>query len=744
MATVPTSPRSTTITLASVTAGPFLLAFRLFDANGLEVLVNGIVRTDWTLNATFVGGFTDAASITFTATLVVSDVIMINGAQVPSRGLNYVNPDPNLTGKLNLELARLWAGMQELKRNSDRSVRSTTALNPLSPVAGRAIIFDASLNPIAGPNASEIANAQANAAAALLDANRAEAAALTIPLGRAVVADLAAVTTAQLAIGSVVDVLKTGGRYEAVSSGGLFNYTGTGGRRLKPISYDLYADDAGAMRDGVTDDSGAINALIEYSRLNGERPIRFREGQYLVQSPLAPTADFFGLQFIGDGSIATEIFADHSAGPVIRLNRSVSRVEGMTIRGSAARKEGAAGTGLNKNVGIMQAAADIAARATASCDVIDVKVIDQPNSGFFIGSLSMLSTFRKCVAESNLGHGYQFDIGTDLGYVNNLVYTGLTSLDQCWGLKNGGHGLVIGNPLDLTDTPTRHMMTNCEWSENATDAAVRFTEDEVWTRGENITFNMNAFGRASGAMTGAVRFAGRLLTLLNCRYIRVLHVVRLQDDPVTADTTGVLIDGHRIVGNAVNPAVIHDGVQLKGGVAINSYGQSANITKAFQDGLHSATWNRETLGPQQVRKVAAQSVTSSTTLVDDLHLKLFLRDSRRYSFEAQIRYTGAATGDLKLAFTIPAGATVRWDNVGSTFVNLSDVVTVSNSELSSGATRAFGCGSATRQISVRGVIIMGATAGNLQLQFAQNTSDPAATTILDESFIRVSQENAGN
>jgi hypothetical protein len=77
-------------------------------------------------------------------------------------------------------------------------------------------------------------SATASAAAALLDANRAEAAAITIPLGVATFAGLAAVTPAQLAVGAFVDVLDTQSRLLSVASGG--DYAGAGGIFLDGVA----------------------------------------------------------------------------------------------------------------------------------------------------------------------------------------------------------------------------------------------------------------------------------------------------------------------------------------------------------------------------------------------------------------------------------------------------------------------------------------------------------------------------
>lgn len=126
MATVPETPRTNSITLASPSAGPFLVGFRLFGAEDLEVYVNGVVTTDYTVDAVFVDGYADDATITFGSTLTTGTEIQIDGAIAPDREADYVNPDPGLTRKMNIELGRIAAALSELYMKMGRTLRGLT------------------------------------------------------------------------------------------------------------------------------------------------------------------------------------------------------------------------------------------------------------------------------------------------------------------------------------------------------------------------------------------------------------------------------------------------------------------------------------------------------------------------------------------------------------------------------------------------------------------------------------------
>lgn len=135
MATVSPTPRTTSITLASPSAGPFDVGFRLFEADALKVWVDSEVNTNFTVTATFVNGYDDAAKITFGATLATSTVIVIDGNMIPARDDDYLN-GPGLVSLMNIELARAWATLSELKMRLDRAALGLDPALTLEDVQG--------------------------------------------------------------------------------------------------------------------------------------------------------------------------------------------------------------------------------------------------------------------------------------------------------------------------------------------------------------------------------------------------------------------------------------------------------------------------------------------------------------------------------------------------------------------------------------------------------------------------------
>jgi len=124
MATVSSAPRVNEITLASDSAGPFEVGFRLFEADALEIYVNEVRQTTgYTITASFSDGYDDDATLSFTTALSSGDVILILGNMAPARGEDYLPGDGLLSNKLNIELARMWAALSETRSLAMRSAR---------------------------------------------------------------------------------------------------------------------------------------------------------------------------------------------------------------------------------------------------------------------------------------------------------------------------------------------------------------------------------------------------------------------------------------------------------------------------------------------------------------------------------------------------------------------------------------------------------------------------------------------
>ena len=108
-----------------------------------------------------------------------------------------------------------------------------------------------------------------------------------------------------------------------------------------------------------------------------------------------------------------------------------------------------------------------------------------------------------------------------------------------------------------------------------------------------------------------------------------------------------------------------------------------------------------------------------------------------YEFEAFLFYTGntQGTSDLKFQWSVPAGAslhyTAQWISTGGTVqVGAGHF---DGDHIAAGTNGAGGY----RAVTMKGTLIMGATAGALQLLWAQNTSNATSTTLREGCWVRV-------
>ena len=137
-----------------------------------------------------------------------------------------------------------------------------------------------------------------------------------------------------------------------------------------------------------------------------------------------------------------------------------------------------------------------------------------------------------------------------------------------------------------------------------------------------------------------------------------------------------------------------------------------------------------------VRATANQGV-SNTTLTNSTYLKEALLANEVVRFQASL-ITGASAGDIKFAFTVPAGATIiwgfagggRWDS-GGTWVSSPVVATSSGAALDWVGQNA---GVQEFMILIIGSVVNGANAGDLQLQFAELVNTATATVYANSTL----------
>jgi hypothetical protein len=211
---------------------------------------------------------------------------------------------------------------------------------------------------------------------------------------------------------------------------------------------------------------------------------------------------------------------------------------------------------------------------------------------------------------------------------------------------------------------------------------------------------------------------------------------------ITAVTAGTGISGGGTTGavtitNSMATAITTAGDLIKGTgsgtfdrLGIGTTGQVLTVNGGAPAWATPAT----AATVKSVRKSSDQTVTSSTTLVNDSQLKFAVAANETYIFQAWL-YTYAADGtpDIKVTFTGPSGSTVLWSSSQVIF-NAAAATTLTS--VNTGGTSAdLFVDANNRAIQLYGTISNGATAGDVQLQWAQNTSSANGTSVKAGSSI---------
>ncbi|MEU4576602.1 hypothetical protein [Nonomuraea sp. NPDC023979] len=163
--------------------------------------------------------------------------------------------------------------------------------------------------------------------------------------------------------------------------------------------------------------------------------------------------------------------------------------------------------------------------------------------------------------------------------------------------------------------------------------------------------------------------------------------------------------------------------------------------RQFVDGevLYAADLMQYFVQQVHARKLADETVTSSTTAQNDDHLLVPLLASTKYWIEFFLIYDAAQAGDFKIQWSVPAGATLRWTHGGlgtSTTSTVGEVSRFFRSQSDIGTIGGPAAGGGTLAVVPgEGWLDVGGTPGNLQLQWAQVTSSATGTTLKTNSLL---------
>jgi len=145
--------------------------------------------------------------------------------------------------------------------------------------------------------------------------------------------------------------------------------------------------------------------------------------------------------------------------------------------------------------------------------------------------------------------------------------------------------------------------------------------------------------------------------------------------------------------------------------------------------------DKRVLIPSLIRRTTTNfTKNANTTLADVTGLGFHVGASEVWGFEVAAQVSAPATPGIKLAFTVPTSATIT--GTGTLTGSVSGAVSAERSANFTSAMSLVATGVDGDVLTISGVVVNSTTAGIVQLQAAQDTSNASNTIIYANSFIR--------
>ena len=325
------------------------------------------------------------------------------------------------------------------------------------------------------------------------------------------------------------------------------------------LSQTVSVKDFGAVGDGVTDDTAAIQAAIDAVESVGSGRVFFPRGEYLVSSTI--TLSNTGVELFGDGpgnmvnttpgtDAPTIIKGTSPTGAVIRIKNNSCRIRDLCISSDATRSSASY---VVTAPGIHVEPLDTS--ATDTCDrtyISNIRVENQPGDGMLFSGPITMSEIEHCDVWSCKGMGYRFDCGqvTARTYTS---YIGLIKFMHNRATFAGGNALAVSDPTadQQAEMGVRFHIYNFENYGCADDAAVRYSNHSTWLFLENSLIEGCAFSGQSAAGTkeihGGLYIGGRNCAVRNSRFIYTSIPITVDEVDVAQPTRDIIIDQIRVV-----------------------------------------------------------------------------------------------------------------------------------------------------------------------------------------------------
>jgi len=149
--------------------------------------------------------------------------------------------------------------------------------------------------------------------------------------------------------------------------------------------------------------------------------------------------------------------------------------------------------------------------------------------------------------------------------------------------------------------------------------------------------------------------------------------------------------------------------------------------------VRPSDWNADHIGLKTVCKTADETVNDSAAFQDDDELVIAVGANEIWYLQLWVRVLSTAAADFKWQFTVPVAATIEGFDLND--VGVATAAAPLRSLTLAGIQAFLVAGAGEYALCISAIYVGGANAGNIQLQWAQNTADASDTKVLANSFI---------
>lgn len=508
---------------------------------------------------------------------------------------------------------------------------------------------------------------------------------------------------------------------------------------------DIWVDHFGAVttaglantNNSTLDNGPAINAAITYVGSLGGGRLYLKPLYYRIVTGIR--IDVTGIVLVGANYVTTHIISANPDGPVIIITVPDVQMYDLDITSTTTAVTGrlyATRTSTNCGIRIVDEALT---GSTGAIFMIRVYIKFQPFCGMHASSSLCSGRYNLCYFSSNNGHGVIFDDGATH-----------VSFNECQFQSNQGSAIILGNVSDTVspEQASFFYMNNCEIANNNKNNAIGLGNAQVYLHAvKNIMFMTAVLGGNVDGVTniGMYIAGGQNIHLENMRYLSTTTLTHI-DSLVACPTIGVYIRGFDVVNSSPFTTNLDSAVVVTNttgdasldprGIDVMNYNFSGGLNSLVKTGIGmdsgSFGWRVPDLSLSgnelTTTKTADQTVTNSTTLVEDIALRAWVRANADMVFTITLAYTGPPESDLKLQVQGPTGSTIVVGPSNGIKIDASGSI-VATTSVAGGVDIVVGSDTSVRTITLVGGITNGSTDGVVGVWWAQNTSNAGDTVI---------------